>query len=333
MKNLKNIKLNKLITFIISIAVVAGMAASTFATNVDLEAFVRKDLYMSKFYELDFRIKDIDLSLDRLYKYTCTNLKSFGGAGNHSRNINPFYNSYSTSPTYHWYVPPHADFSEEGYLRFNPSDAINAFGNHSKTDKFVRELPATLFTWKDGIETYPETTFTYTITRVWPNTTSSAQNATYTYEIVMGPFKKFPHITASSYAWNTTSICKTKYSFGLRGTDGTTYYARNTKTKPTSWTSMSGGIIRYTTVGRGNQSWAQPEFEDDPMTEQEMKDNAYKDSLKSDYVNTTFYFNNAPGTNLSGFKDVWLRYSLTITGIEYWMDAAQMNLTTWNYNK
>ena len=63
-----------------------------------------------------------------------------------------------------------------------------------------------------------------------------------------------------------------------------------------------------------------------------MKDNAYKDSLKSDYVNTTFYFNNAPGTNLSSFKDVWLRYSLTITGIEYWMDAAQMNLTTWNYN-
>ncbi len=330
MENNRKMNFKKYITCIISVVIVAGMALQSFATNVDLEAFVRKDLYMTKFYEIDYRIKDIDSSLDRLYKYTCTNLQSFGGAGASSRFISPFFNSYSTTPTYHWYIPPHADFSEEGYLRFNPTDAINAFGNHSKTDRFTKEIPASLFTWKDGVELYPETTFTYNLTRVWPNTTATAQNATYTYEIIMGPFKKFPHVTASSYAWNTTSICTTKYVMGIRPTDGTLYYARDKMTKPTSWTSMTGGVIRSTSVSKGHTSWGQPEFIDPRLTEQELSDNAYKDGLKSDSSNTAFYFYNAPGTNISGYKDVWLRYVTSATGIEYWADISTLNMTTWN---
>ena len=43
-----NINKKKLITPIISFVILAGMAASTLATNVDLTAFVNKEKYMTR---------------------------------------------------------------------------------------------------------------------------------------------------------------------------------------------------------------------------------------------------------------------------------------------
>ena len=79
MKIIKNINLKNLVPGIISLMLIAGMAASTLATNIDLEAFVRRDDFLAKYNELDWRVDDIEKSLDRLYKFTCTNVKTFGG--------------------------------------------------------------------------------------------------------------------------------------------------------------------------------------------------------------------------------------------------------------
>ena len=150
MKN-KTVNNKKLITSIISVVIIAGMAIQSFATNVDFEAFVKKDEYLMKYSEIDWRIEDIDNDIERLYKYTCTNIQSFGGSGNQDTRTNvPFYRR-NTTATYHWYANPIADLSEEGYLRFNTADQINQFGSHGKVDRYYLEIPAALCKWRDGI--------------------------------------------------------------------------------------------------------------------------------------------------------------------------------------
>ena len=79
---MNKINFKKIAPGIISVVIIAGMAIQSFATNVDMAAFVKKDTYMTKYYELDFRIDDIEKSLARTYRFVCTNLKSYGGTAN-----------------------------------------------------------------------------------------------------------------------------------------------------------------------------------------------------------------------------------------------------------
>ena len=62
---MKNISMKKLISGTISLVIIAGMALATFATNLDLEAFVKADDYEFTFHELDFLIDDLDAELER----------------------------------------------------------------------------------------------------------------------------------------------------------------------------------------------------------------------------------------------------------------------------
>ena len=61
----------KFLPGLVSVIIIAGMAVQSFATNIDLAAFVNKDKYMTKYYELEWRIKDIEKRLDRKFACLC----------------------------------------------------------------------------------------------------------------------------------------------------------------------------------------------------------------------------------------------------------------------
>ena len=193
---MNKLSINKILPSVVSIMIIVGMAVQSFATNVDRAAFVQKDKYMTKYYELDWRIDDVNKSLERLYKFTCTNVRSFGGSGQEQSYDNIFYQRNATQ-TYHWYSLPIADLSEEGYLRVNNADALTWFGNHGKTDRMEFEIPASLCRWRKDVELYPHTKVKILLLRTWPNTSGTQQQATLQFEIKMGPFKKFPYINST----------------------------------------------------------------------------------------------------------------------------------------
>lgn len=325
---MKNINMKKLIPGIISIVVVIGMALQSFATDIDMESFVRRDLHRQTYYELDWLIDDIEKSIERLYKWTCTNVVSFGGQGNYVNGTTISYQRASTQ-TYHWNMDPITDLSEEGYLRFNPADAINAFGNHSKADVYEAELPASLALWRSEVELYPTTKIKAKLTRVWPNTTSASQSATWTQEIIMGPFKKFPNI--STLTTQASTFCSVTKFFPLSLDMASVSYRYGTDTEPTSWASMTGSLTvlqtdkntqSYTTIPR--------ELLRGVTTQADIEDNFYRgDKSKISTTACYFYANTTWGTNLSNYDKVWIRAVGTVSGTyEHKIDG--WTLTSWN---
>ena len=332
---MKIISVKKILPGTISLIIIAGMAIQSFATNVDMAAFVNKDKYIDKYYEIDWRIDEIDKSIERMYKFVCTNVKTWVGSGSSSTVTGAFWNKGAQTRSYHWNTAPHAEFSQEGYLRVNLPDTLNTFTGHNKVDVFTMELPAAKAIWREGIELYPETKIMSTIRRTYPNTASVNQNETFNCEIVMGPFKKFPHISTNSWTGGAIFFTKEKF-FPIWSTNPTKQYQYNSRTLPTSWRTMSTGQIAYTTTMDNGQSITAgfPGLNLVPSL-QDYSDNIY--SIGPEYQRTTcvMYVSTVFDTNLSSYKDIWLRFYANFTDQTYWdsMDSMTWNLTTWNNNK
>ena len=333
MKKYKSINLKRIMPGLVSVFIIAGMAIQSFATNVDMAAFVKKDKYMTKYYELDWRIDDIEKELERLYKFTCTNVRSYGGSGYKgftSRQPGlPFYH-LNTTNTYEWYVQPIADLSQEGYLRWNYPHVISNFGNHGKTDTFVREVPATLCRWRDGIELTPATKLRITYTRTWPTGTGTAPVPTMTETLVMGPFKKFPHITTTG----TTSGFI--YASDALLTNEVLYndikYAYGSETEPTSWTTMSAGQLSEVYYQKNSTSI--PTYVRGDFDYQQFANEAYNDRVKGNTHMSVRYISTVFGTDLSSRTNVWLMCTRTsTTATQFRAGTADYTITTWNYNK
>lgn len=333
MKSLDKMNFKKIVPSIVSFVIIAGMAFSTLATNVDMEAFIGREEYRTKFNEIEFRIGDIDTELERLYKFTCTNVQSFGGGGAlnsaTSRGSYPFYyGSYNSA--YHWQNRAICDFSEEGYLRFNAPRMINFFGNHGKTDKLTYTIPGSLCSWREGIECTPDTMVRYDMTRTWRNQegVDSSLVSSVSVTVTMGPFKKLPNITttgASRTQGNIVALPQDgfqNYSYAMN-----IYYAENSPKEPTSWTSDANGRISQTTYNRGNaagSTFPVPSEEDIVLASR---------NLQSPFV---FYISTLTSKNLSTLKEnCWLRftYSNTQPSIDILASLDTLVLTSWNHNK
>ncbi len=314
----------KMITSIVSIVIVAGMALQSFATNIDLEAFVNKEEYMSKYYEIDWRIDEIDAELERLYKFTCTNVASYGGTGDNTyRSDQPFY-MRNVTQTYPWYPNPIVDTSTEGYLRVNFQDMIHKYGAHGKYDVFEREVPASLCKWRTGFELYPNTTIKMKVTRNLANTTSASPTKGMSAEMIMGPFKKVPYITQTSYAG---ALMTTDQFFWHYQTSYNMYYAYGTDKAPTTWSTQMGSNIYLSNMSLGNNK--PDNFPAELRYEVDIENSKYKYDKAS---NVAFmYCSSAMTTDLRSRDKVWLRAYASWTGELTDLTLADLTCTTWNY--
>lgn len=331
--NKSNVK--KFFPGLISIIIIAGMAASTFATNVDMAAFVDKDKYMTKYYELDWRIDEIEKKLERMYKFVCTNVRSFAGSAYTHQNLAPnIFGTFSVGTTFPYNNYPIVCLEEQKYLKFNNQALLINYGNYANTRTFVNELPASLCKWRDGIELRPDTKIRITATRQFSGygaDTRVSQGSRVYYEFIIGPFKKFPHITTTG----TTSgfICSSDKFTGTNGIGGTTVsYAYNQETLPTSWTSMTGNMALGSLYAKGYNGSVvkQPR-----LTPEDLANYAFKDPYKSNNWYYELYVATAFSVNLSTYKDVWIKASYTENG----SNASNVifntynTITDWNYNK
>ena len=331
-KNLKSINFKKLIPGLISFAIIAGMAASTLATNLDLEAFVKKTDYLAKYHEQVHRIKDLDTELERIYKFVCTNVKTYAGSSynNYYTPRTPFY-FWQTAATYHYGNYPIADLSEEKYLRWNTGGMINQFGNHSKTDKMEFEIPASLCYWRDGIVPAPSCTAKFVITRTWGNSTSYSTNVTASnLTITMGPFTKFPKITSTGSTLTGGYICELPYNIGsYTQTSSQFQYAFGTETEPTSWSTDTGNLrIGLYSKGATNES------KQEPYTMADLEADVYTKNATS-YTTKIFIYNSAMVADLSSRENVWIRYVYNNTSgasVDNAHSASYFNITSWNHN-
>ena len=328
MNNMINRKFKKLIPSLVSIVLIAGMAIQSFATNVDFAAFVNKDDFFTKYYDYEWRIKEIDNMIERLYKFTCTNVVSYGGAGTAAEVVVAPFSANNYTQTYHWYTRPIADLSEEGYLRVNPSDAINAFGNHSKALTMEFEIPASRLKWRNGVELYPHTKVIHKITRTWPNTTSATVQVPETYELIMGPFKKFPYFTTTG--WTNSGIFATDSEYFGTALSYNMYYAVNKPTQPTSWTSMTG-VFSTVTYSRSRTDMI-VDFQFDPGTVDEMVEYSYVNKYKYPRaIAEAIYMTTAMNTNLSTYDNVWIRgYGTTTNVIDSSINLGSYTIKGWN---
>ena len=332
---MKRINFKKFLPGLVSIIIIAGMAAQSFATNIDLAAFVSKDKYMTKYYELDFKIDDIEKSLNRLYKFTCTNVRSYGGAGLElGYALAPWAQMYSGNNTYHWYQNPMADLVEQKYLKVAQQGVINAISGSGNVHTATKEIPASLLKWNKGVQLYPNTKITCKFTRTWGN----GGGPSHSYELIMGPFKKFPHITGTN--WNTGTICQGSQAyfpgFYQNTSATTTYYAYGSDTVPTNWTNIGNGVLAYQrTVTKNNPNSQQIDPEAISLTD--VVDNMYHNRVKGEVYDCALYFYSTPTTNISSYDKVWIRSYVNNTtqylSHSHYVNIGTINLDTWNNNK
>lgn len=325
---MKNINFKKLIPCIISLFVILGMAAQSFATDVDLSAFVPKEEFDAKYYELNYRVKNIEDDIERTYKFVCTNVKTFAGtpftalAGAR----NPF-NAWNTNSVYHWMNFPIVDFSDPKALRFNSGGMINLYGSHYKVSNFEYEIPATLCKWRDGIELGKECKVKFDVSRTWGSGTGPATNVTdVTVNITLGPFKKFPKITTAGSAISQGYVCDIPAVPCKNTANGTAfYYAYGTETEPTSWTSDTGRLY-MNTANSGNTNYSK--F---PTKNAEyLREHAYsKDAL---YLNQMIHFNTVPAADFSTRTNLWLKYTYQSSsmGVDRGLNLDFLKMTNWN---
>ncbi len=327
-KVMKNINFKKLIPGIISLMIILGMAAQSFATNVDLSAFVPKEEFDAKYYELNYRIKNIEDDIERTYKFVCTNVKTFAGTPNtaNAGARNPF-NAWNTNSAYHWMNFPIADFSDPKALRFNSGGMINLYGSHYKVSKFEYEIPATLCMWRDGIELGKECKIKVDASRTWGSATSPATNVTdVTVNVIFGPFKKFPNITTAGTQISQGYVCDIPalpFKYTANGT--AFYYAYGTETEPTTWTSDTGRLY-INTANPGNTLYSKfPR-----KTAEYLKDHA--NSNDAAYINQMVHFNTAPAADFSTRTNLWLKYTYQVSSMamDRGFNLDSLKMTTWN---
>ena len=334
---MNKLSFKKFLPGLVSVIIIAGMAASTFATNIDLAAFVNMDKYLTKYYELDWRIKDIEKSLDRLYKFTCKNVVSFKGTYT-SENApgTPFYqNSNGTAYLQHTgYV---AFLDDPKALRLGTRNNLTYYGAQGAasgsykfhTNTFVREIPASVCKWNQGIELLPNTKITVTHT----DYVNSAANDTYTTTIIMGPFKKVPKFTGGS-SQTTGYICELPFCLTTTTHNWTNAmsYNYNTETQPTSWTSIGSDVQSYT-YGYYKSGWSSSQYPALTAADFENGDVALG---KKSLAHTMFYFAGGNIADLSSRTNVWLRLYYSGSGQSgpaTWLSMDEVNLTSWNNNK
>lgn len=330
---MNNINFKKYIPSIIALVLIVGMAASTFATNIDLAAFIERDEYLTKFYELDYRIDDIDSELEKLYKYTCTNVRTLGSSywGNNSHNYNYMYapGTGVSALTQFWSHGYQVEVSQEKYLRFNQPAVLNLYSSIYDPTKLLRtfegSIPASRCIWKEGIEPAPNAKV------IWRGRLNSIPSNNYSIEFVFGPFNKFPRITSPGTQVTQGMFCELPFApYG--GTIGDTqfYYKTDSKTEPTSWTIETSSTRM--SVGNGyrgepNYSWMTP------PTDEERDGGFYKEVVQN--RTNRFRITSAAYNVLDGKKDIWLRFYLTGSGQDLGsyaaiLDRSFTNLTSWN---
>jgi hypothetical protein len=329
--NKQNIK--KITSSIISIVIIAGMALQAFATNVDMAAFVERDQYDEKFNEIEWRIDDIQKSLERMYKFTCTNVKTWVGRPNSvMRTMTPF-SWGSTTPSQNSEMHPLADLSEEGYLRVNYAFALTNFANHDKTDKFYVEIPAARCRWNDGIEPAPNCMIRIESTRNFLQpTTSGTVNANGTFTFTMGPFKKFKKFTSTGSSKTSGAIVaipKSTFGTTLNPSAGNLQYAYGKTTMPTSWTTDSTGRIYFDSIDYLDTNSIH--YDNPFITIDEYKTNPY--DINKQFTSFRYYFSALPTADFSQYENIWIRYNnISSTSVHY-TGSPDMNLTTWNTGK
>ena len=318
-----NINIKKLIPGMISMIIIAGMAIQSFATNVDLEAFVDLDTYTEKFNELDFRIDDIDKELDRLYKFVCTNVATFAGSqpwGSSQHYVGGHYNNSDSAgyPTH--YYSPVVDLSQDKWLRLGQIDFITYTASLYPANKFKKvyeyERPASLIRWREGIE--PAPTCKVKVNIVYDGRLNNNSSC----EIIMGPFKKFPNITTVGSGKTQCSICDIPRYLSWTFTGTEFYYAVNSEQEPTSWTSHSGRLTTTTVnAGATNSYYPYPTFNDvtDPNVGEESR------------IHWLTYMSTAM-PNLSSYTNIWIKHRWSDTSNHFYFqtDRSQVNLTSWN---
>lgn len=321
--------MKKTIPALISVFIIVGMAVQSFATNVDFGAFVTKETFMTKYYEQEFLIDDIDREIERLYKFTCTNVKTFGGSSRSLLTGHAIFNMNTSGGAYHFFLHPFADLAEEGYLRFNHQSIINDFIGHGKRDDFYYEVPGPLVKWNDGVEPAENCKIRIDVYRTWPNTTSptSAESA-YGGTVTMGPFKKFKKFTTAGSARSQASLCgikMTEMGGWTAMTAGSFKYASDTKTMPTTWKTDSTAVLTATWYWNN-----QPNYGYFTKTAAEIEAEPYSKKT-ADTRERTFYFNALPTTDFSQFTDFWIQIPVNVLPRTFSMD--DFTITTWNHNK
>lgn len=329
MINFKNVNSKKLFSGIVSVIIIAGMAIQSFATNVDLEAFVKKDEYMTKYNEISFRVKNIDTELERLYKFVCTNVKTYAGAvyGRSQNYVGMFNIRTANLSTRYYNMGYGADLSQDKYLRVGMYGILNwssSLYNPSKTERVgVYEIPGSLMKWRDGIEPAPNCMYKITAK------VSGITNSDWSYEIILGPIKKMPNITSTGAALTAGYICELPCNpFSPSFTVSNLYYQTGTTQEPTSWISTSARIGQnHYERGSANTKYPRP-------TEEDRDGGFYKEVTQA--VNTNIYVSTAP-LSLSSYENIWLRATSSGTNdyASYLAatDLSFMTLTSWNSSK
>lgn len=332
MKSIKS-KFKPFLPGLISILIIAGMAVQSFATNVDMAAFVKKDRYMTKYYELDWRIDEINNYLEKLYKFTCTNVKTFGGSRwNTGFDSYGLYVSYDIAGQEEKYYTYRLDFSQDKYLRFGQHDFIMystfLYNSAKLTNKMEYEIPGSLLLWRDGVEPAPNCKVKVEI--ITRNKDFTSNDIVYT----IGPIKKLPYIASTGQSLTSGFLCQFPGDlYTTNHTFGEFFYAVNSETLPTSWTSHSGRITKAN-VSPGNSSSKIPRRTEDDITSVYLSDRYTRNS-------NVLYFSTV-GPNLSSYENVWIRVrSLaqsggSTSGYTGWANTVnfnEMRLTSWNNNK
>ena len=347
MKRFNNINFKKLIPGILSFVIVAGMGISTFATSVDPSIFVNKERHLTKYYEFEWRVKEVQNYLDRLYKFSCTNLKSFAGASSNSQGGSVLFNYYDYTSSLGMRPWPHVDLSEKKYLRYNYKGALyQNFAHPSNVHSWRYKRPASMFKWRPGVELYPTTTVTIDFTRSMPSSTTwqlIEYNSSIT--LTMGPFKKFPRITSTGSTLTGGYICEFPdypmlSSLYPAANAGYYKYAYGTETLPTTWynentmrayvgSSQTASGPNYNTYTQYKVADIKDQFDTTPY--------GFKNSIKPNYIHNLMYVNGAaPGIDFSQYEDFWLRVTYTEAGplsAVYNSNLGDMDLLTWNNNK
>ena len=325
---MRTINFKKLLPGLISFMIIAGMAIQSFATNIDLEAFVKKDEYMTKYYDIEWAIKDIDNELEKTYKFVCTNVRTFGGSRwSTAMNKYAFYTNYDGTGQEEKMYTYKVDLSQDKYLRLGQMDFITystyLYNNNKETHTLVYELPGTLVSWRDGIEPAPNCTIKYEFTMRGRDLNSQDMTVT------IGPLKKMPYISSTGSALTAGFLCQIPESIITTGwTFDNFYYAVGSETLPTSWTSHSGRLYN-STVDKGNATYSRLRR----RTEEDLT-SVYRRDV-AEYTNNLYF--TVVGPNLSSYENIWLRAThLNKSGYSSFIasaDVSTMKLTTWNTNK
>ncbi len=324
---MNKLNLRKLIPGIISVFIIMSMGFATFATNLDLEAFVKRDVFLTKYYELDWKVDELDSMIQRLYKFTCDNVKSFSGTYMHY-NSSPYFampnQGNNTYPLRNYVI---TEISDEGYLHVNKRFTlyVNSF-TKSNVKTLTREIPASLCAWMPGIEPAPNCKVKYNI-RITDTNPAQTSGTSSTVEVIMGPFKKFPRITGTGLSG--ALICEVPRILILSAFNpaNSVYFAQNQEKEPTSWSSTTTAMY-VGTINKGSQYSRFPDMDITQFT-----NDIY--TLDSSKQTQTFYFSNAFSQDLSNATNVWIRYyavdNNNINTQGAYAAFPQMNITSWNY--